>query len=75
MQNVEATAAEYGEICAQTYTTRYGDAGRDAIVVVPRIDGVEVGTRLPATWLRRHETNTSNKANNNTILFIYAIDK
>ena len=44
MQNVVATAAEYGEICAQTYTTRYGDAGRDAIVVVPRIDGVEVGT-------------------------------
>ena len=41
---VVATAAEYGEICAQTYTTRYGDAGRDAIVVVPRIDGVEVGT-------------------------------
>ena len=41
---VVATAAEYGEICAQTYTTRYGYAGRDAIVVVPRIDGVEVGT-------------------------------
>lgn len=41
---VITTAAEYREVCAQTYTTRYGYAGRDAIVVVPRIDGVEVGT-------------------------------
>ena len=41
---VVATAAEYGEICAQTYTARYGYAGCNAIVVIPRIDGVEVGT-------------------------------
>ncbi len=41
---VVATAAEYGEVCAQTYTTWYGYAGCDAIVVIPRIDGVEVGT-------------------------------
>ena len=41
---VVATAAEYGEVCAQTYTARYGYAGCNAIVVIPRIDGVEVGT-------------------------------
>ncbi len=41
---VVATAAEYGEVCAQTYTARYGYASCNAIVVVPRIDGVEVGT-------------------------------
>ena len=41
---VIATAAEYGEVCAQTYTARYGYAGCNAVIVVPRIDGVEVGT-------------------------------
>ena len=41
---VVATAAEYGEVCAQTYTAQYGYAGCNAIVVIPRIDGVEVGT-------------------------------
>ena len=41
---VVATAAEYGEVCAQTYTARYGYASCNAIVVIPRIDGVEVGT-------------------------------
>ena len=39
-----ATTAEYGEVCAQTYTARYGYAGRDAVIVIPRIDGIEVGT-------------------------------
>ena len=41
---VVATAAEYGEVCAQTDTARYGYAGRDAVIVIPRINGVEVGT-------------------------------
>ena len=41
---VVASAADYGEVCALTDTTRYGYAGCDAVIVVPRIDGIEVGT-------------------------------